>query len=143
INGPLPAKTRAPSIYSTVPAASPLTAARAVRARTRAIPPSSTVRNPTMNAVLNLSIPSRASAFEDSLSLEQVRQRAPAVFASAAHERTSPKYTFIPTERVLTGLMDAGFVPVEARQAHTRVASMYHARHVLRLRRRYETVQLR
>jgi hypothetical protein len=90
-----------------------------------------------------LSISSRASAFQDSLSLEQVRQRAPAVFASAAHARTSPKYTFIPTERVLAGLMGAGFVPVEARQAHTRVASMHHARHVLRLRRRYETVQLR
>jgi len=39
--------------------------------------------------------------------------------------------------------MGAGFVPVEARQAHTRIGSMHHARHVLRLRRRYETVQLR
>ena len=143
INGHLPAKTRVPSIYSTVPEAAQLTAARAVRVGTRAIPPSSTIWNLTMNAVLNLSIPSRASAFEDSLSLEQVRHRAPAVFASAAHARTSPKYTFIPTERVLAGLMGAGFVPVEARQAHTRIASMHHARHVLRLRRRYETVQLR
>lgn len=96
-----------------------------------------------MNAVLNVSFPSRASAFTDSLSLEDVRRRAPAVFAESAHERTSPKYTFIPTERVLSGLMSAGFVPVEARQACTRIASANHARHVVRLRRRYETVQLR
>src|SRR3977135_3056605 len=45
--------------------------------------------------------------------------------------------------------MSAGFVPVEARQAHTRRASAGHARHPvptrrrLRLRRRFETVQLR
>ena len=69
--------------------------------------------------------------------------RAPAVFASSAHERTSAKYTFIPTERVLTGLMEAGFVPVEARQTHARRSSPAHARHVLRLRRRFETVQLK
>jgi hypothetical protein len=53
------------------------------------------------------------------------------------------KYTFIPTERVLTGLMQAGFVPVEARQTQTRAASPLHARHVVRLRRRFETVALR
>jgi hypothetical protein len=51
--------------------------------------------------------------------------------------------TFIPTERVLTGLMNAGFVPVEARQTHARRASPVHARHVVRLRRRFETVQLK
>ena len=63
--------------------------------------------------------------------------------SSAQSVDGEPKYTFIPTERVLAGLMGAGFVPVEARQAYTRIASMHHARHVLRLRRRYETVQLR
>jgi hypothetical protein len=55
----------------------------------------------------------------------------------------SARYTFIPTERVLSGLMQAGFVPVDARQAHTRSMSPLHARHIVRLRRRLETVQLR
>jgi hypothetical protein len=50
--------------------------------------------------------------------------------------------TFIPTERVLTGLMQAGFVPVEARQTRAR-HGMAHTRHVVRLRRRFETVQLK
>ena len=40
-------------------------------------------------------------------------------------------------------LMGAGFVPVAARQARTRRGSPMHARHVVRLRRRFETVQLR
>ena len=96
-----------------------------------------------MNTISNLSFASHADVFNSALSLDTVRQRAPAVFAPSAHVRTSPKYTFIPTERVLAGLMHAGFVPVEARQAHTRRGSPLHARHVVRLRRRVETVQLR
>jgi len=91
----------------------------------------------------DLSFASHANAFERSLSIDAVRALAPAAFAASAHERTSAKYTFIPTERVLTGLMDAGFVPVEARQTHARRSSPAHARHVLRLRRRFETVQLK
>lgn len=95
-----------------------------------------------MNANLDTSIASRASAFTQELTLDALRDRAPAIFASGAHERTSPKYTFIPTERVLAGLLGAGFVPVNVRQACTRTTSPLYARHVLRLRRRFETVQL-
>lgn len=96
-----------------------------------------------MNSIADLSFASRANALDDGLSLAVVRALAPAAFASAAHERTSPKYTFIPTERVLKGLMSAGFVPVEARQTHARLASPTHVRHIVRLRRRFETVQLK
>jgi hypothetical protein len=96
-----------------------------------------------MNANVNLSLSSTASAFERGLTLEAVREQAPAVFAPSAHERMSPKYTFIPTEKVLAGLMSVGFVPVEARQTQARSASPLHARHIVRLRRRFETVKLR
>lgn len=96
-----------------------------------------------MNAIPDLSFAAHANVFSGALSLDAVRQQAPAVFASSAHECTSAKYTFIPTERVLTGLMNAGFVPVAARQTHTRRASPLHARHVVRLRRCFETVQLK
>jgi Domain of unknown function (DUF932) len=96
-----------------------------------------------MNTNANLTFTSRASAFDRGLSLETIRERAPAVFALSAHERMSLKYAFIPTERVLAGLMSAGFVPVEARQTRARSASPLHARHIVRLRRRFETVQLR
>ena len=96
-----------------------------------------------MNAMLDTSFANHANAFSQTLTIETLRERAPAVFASGAHERTSSKYTFIPTERVLNGLMGAGFVPVDARQALTRRTSPQHARHVLRLRRRFETVALK
>jgi hypothetical protein len=96
-----------------------------------------------MNSSPDVSFASHASAFDRTLTLEAVRQQAPAVFAPSADEHRSAKYTFIPTLRVLNGLLQAGFVPVEARQSQTRSASSLHARHVIRLRRRFETVQLR
>jgi hypothetical protein len=96
-----------------------------------------------MNAISTFSFSRYANVFTDGLSIDNLRQNVPAVFADSAHESLSQKYTFIPTERVLTGLMSAGFVPVEARQAHSRKGSPAHARHVVRLRRRFETVALR
>jgi hypothetical protein len=86
--------------------------------------------------------PSHSSAFQATLSSDTLRQRVPAVFAPGAHERTSSSYTFISTARVLDALRLAGFEPVEARQA-TRARSSVHARHLVRLRRRFETIQLR
>jgi hypothetical protein len=95
-----------------------------------------------MTSMSDISFASHSTALARELSLEGVRRKAPAVFAASAHERMSPRYTFIPTERVLTGLINVGFVPVDARQTHTRSTSLLHARHVVRLRRRVETVQL-
>lgn len=95
-----------------------------------------------MNTSMNVGFARYANAFSAPLSLEDVRHRAPAVFAESAHERTSSHYRFIPTEQVLTGLMQAGFIPVEARQARARFG-LAHARHVVRLRRRFETVELK
>jgi hypothetical protein len=98
-----------------------------------------------MNTVvtsLALTQPSHSSPFQNPISPETLRERVPAVFASGAHERTSPSYTFLSTERVLGALASAGFLPVEARQA-ARARSPMHARHLIRLRRRFETIQLR
>jgi hypothetical protein len=72
-----------------------------------------------------------------------VRARAPAVFASAPHEDLSAKYTFVPSEKVLLGLMSAGFVTVDARQARTCRGNSSHAQDIVRLRRRYKTIALR
>jgi hypothetical protein len=96
-----------------------------------------------MNTLPVFSQTTCANALDRALTLDQVRTRAPAVFAEHAHARMSARYGFIPTQRVLQGLIDAGFNPVEARQARTRRASSMHARHLVRLRRRYETVSLK
>jgi hypothetical protein len=96
-----------------------------------------------MNASPDLSFAKYDNVFGRTLSLEDLRQQVPAVFAPCADDHRSPRYTFIPTEKVLTGLVQAGFVAVDARQTRSRSASPLHARHVVRLRRRFETVQLR
>jgi hypothetical protein len=109
----------------------------------RAIPPKSNSRIPIMNAISDFSLPTHDNVFGRSLSLEALRERAPAVFTSAAHEGVSSRYTFIPSSHVLEGLITAGFLPVDARQTRTRSMSPSHARHVVRFRRRYESVSLR
>jgi hypothetical protein len=86
--------------------------------------------------------PSHSSAFRNILSHEMLQERVPAAFAAGAHERTSSSYTFISTARVLDALSLAGFLPVDARQP-ARAKSPVHARHLIRLRRRYETIRLR
>ena len=96
-----------------------------------------------MNIETLTTAPTRGNAFTRELSMEALHERVPAAFASSAHEKLSARYTFIPTDRILDGLMQAGFVPVDARQSQTRRASPLHARHVLRLRRQVETIQLK
>ena len=83
------------------------------------------------------------SVFGGFLDAESLRGRAPAVFAASAHESTSASYAFLSTQKVLEALSRAGFLPVEASQTVTRMRSPLHARHLVRLRRRYETVDLR
>ncbi len=96
-----------------------------------------------MDTNSDFSLPTHDNVFGRHLSLEALREQAPAVFARSAHERVSAKYTFIPSSRVVEGLMSAGFLPVDARQTRTRSLSPLHARHVVRFRRRYETISLR
>lgn len=94
-----------------------------------------------MNTLI-LNQPSHSNAFLQPLSPEVLRQRAPAVFADSAHESRSSTYTFISTATLVDALRSAGFCAVEARQA-TRARSALHARHLIRFRRRFETVALR
>jgi hypothetical protein len=45
------------------------------------------------------------------LTNDQIAQVAPSIFAEAAHESRSQKYTYIPTIDVLNGLRKEGFQP--------------------------------
>jgi len=91
---------------------------------------------------LTLNQSSYSSAFLRALSEQSLRQKVPAAFAPSPHESRSDAYTFIPTARVIDALGCAGFYPTEARQA-VRARSVLHARHLIRFRRRFETVALR
>lgn len=77
----------------------------------------------------------QASPRIETLSHNFLSQNVPAIFAAAPSPRTSRKYRFINTAEVLAGLAEAGFLPVNARQARTRdFASRDFARHLIRLR---------
>ena len=58
-----------------------------------------------MNAIPSMTFPRYANAFADGMQIDDLRKSVPAVFAQSAHESLSAKYTFIPTERVLAGLI--------------------------------------
>src|SRR5690349_18349739 len=79
---------------------------------------------------------------DSGLSSDSIRQSAPAVFASEPHERTSRNYTFISTQRLLEGLGQAGFLPVAVRQTRSKSGGSSHACHVIRLRRRFEPLEV-
>lgn len=55
------------------------------------------------------------------LSDDQIRARAPSVFASAAHASRSQRYTYIPTVDILSAMRREGFFPVSAIQGRSRI----------------------
>lgn len=69
------------------------------------------------------------------LTLDEIRNRAPSVFATEAWAKTSENYRFIPTIDVVNGLIKNGFVPVDARQSRTRIEGKQDfTKHVMRFR---------
>lgn len=82
------------------------------------------------------------TAFVRPLERSDIQARTPAALAEAADPRTSANYTFLSSQRVISALGNAGFVPVSAAQAQRRNSNYLSARHVIRFRRRYETVTL-
>lgn len=83
------------------------------------------------------------SAFEHPLDSHELRRRSPAALSDAPDPRTSPTYAFLSTQQIVDALHDVGFVPFSAAQAQSRRSSPQFAPHVIRFRRRYETVTLR
>lgn len=70
------------------------------------------------------------------LSMDDMRKIAPSIFANDKHDSRSDRYTYIPTVRVLEGLMREGFNPVAVRQSSARDAERKeYTKHMIRLRR--------
>jgi hypothetical protein len=78
----------------------------------------------------------RAKASE-SLTLEDMQARLPAIFAPQPHESRSDRYVYISTRDMLGALMERDFLPVEARVTRSRHKDRQnHAKHMVRLRHR-------
>ena len=72
----------------------------------------------------------------DSLSLDEMRRRLPAIFAADKHFSRSERYVYIPTHDIIDVLTKEGFVPVEARVSRSRdIVRQTHAKHMIRFRR--------
>ncbi|EMM4514137.1 DUF945 domain-containing protein [Salmonella enterica] len=66
---------------------------------------------------------------------DQIARVAPSIFADAAHESRSERYTYIATIEVLNGLRKEGFQPFFACQTRTRREDKRdHTKHMIRLR---------
>ena len=69
------------------------------------------------------------------MTLDQVRARAPSVFATEAHSSRSDRYTYIPTSTVVEGLMAEGFQPFSAVQGRSRIPGKADfTKHMIRFR---------
>ncbi|RZI54245.1 MAG: DUF945 domain-containing protein [Pseudomonas sp.] len=66
---------------------------------------------------------------------DQLRQVAPSIFAEAAHDSRSARYTYIPTSTILDGLRKEGFQPFSVTQTRVRdEGKRDFTKHMLRLR---------
>lgn len=69
------------------------------------------------------------------LTNDQIRAYAPSIFAEAAHDSRSARYTYIPTIEVLDGLRKEGFEPYAVAQSRSRDAARRDfTKHMVRLR---------
>lgn len=64
-----------------------------------------------------VSLRARGSGF---LTLDHIRSEVPSIFAEEKHSSRSERYTYIPTNVILEGLVNEGFVVVEASQGGSR-----------------------
>lgn len=70
------------------------------------------------------------------LTEETLRQRAPSIYASGPMAGVSPRYTFVPTARIVDGLGEQGWVPVVVEEQRIRnEARRGFQKHLIRLRR--------
>jgi hypothetical protein len=63
------------------------------------------------------------------LTLQDIKDLAPAALAEAPSARVSPHYSFLPTRAVADALGQEGWVITEARQAYSRLRNPDHAKH--------------
>lgn len=66
---------------------------------------------------------------------DQIREAAPSIFASQAHDSRSKRYSYIPTSEVLAGLRKEGFQPFMVQQGGSRDEEKANfTKHLIRLR---------
>jgi Domain of unknown function (DUF932) len=73
--------------------------------------------------------------YTQAIGTQELQRRVPSAFATRPWDGMSDRYAFIPTSRVIEGMAEAGFVPVNAIQSRTRVAGKQdYTKHMIRFR---------
>jgi hypothetical protein len=94
-------------------------------------------KNATMAGMMtSRNVDSRGSMrSERPLTMTELRQVAPSLFASQAHESRSARFAFVPSNVILEGLMREGFMPMMATQGRSRIEGKADfTKHMVRLR---------
>lgn len=81
--------------------------------------------------------PQTTSNFKaQALDEDTLRRRAPSIFATGPMSGVSPRYTFVPTARIVSGLRELDWVPVDVEEQRIRLeARRGFQKHLLRFRR--------
>jgi len=70
------------------------------------------------------------------LTIETLQKNIPSIFAQEPHVSCSQKYIYIPTINILKGMINEGFIPVQAMQAKPRSTDrLEYAKHLIRFRK--------
>jgi hypothetical protein len=68
---------------------------------------------------------------------DQIKAKAPSVFAAAPVAGVSERYTFLPTSQIITRMRQEGWAPVEVQQQAVRVEGrMGYQKHLIRFQRK-------
>jgi hypothetical protein len=69
------------------------------------------------------------------VNFDDLKNRAPSLFAQGAHSSRSSRYNFISTMTIMEAMKDAGFFPTEVRQSTSRdISQVPYAKHLVRFR---------
>jgi hypothetical protein len=73
--------------------------------------------------------------YQPALTMDQIRECAPSVFAEAPHASRSKNYTFIPTSVIVEKMLEAGFAAYSATQSRSRIPGKSDfTKHMIRFR---------
>src|SRR5579862_2022995 len=80
--------------------------------------------------------PTTSNFKAEALSDEHLRSEAPSIFAQAPMSGLSPRYAFVPTTDIVTGLRQKNWLPVSVEQQRVRKPTRFgFQKHVIRFRR--------
>jgi hypothetical protein len=77
------------------------------------------------------------------LTTDQIKDRAPSVFATEHDGKRSDRYTFVSSEKIMDSFNDLGWGVAQADSPHSRKSDPLHSKHMIRFRPRTDELTFR